>query len=45
MLASGDELRTPMGLAPAFLAWNMVDGPNWDLDADETLGPTATGGV
>ena len=37
-----DFMRTSMGLATAFLASNMVYGPNWDVDAAETLEPAAT---
>jgi hypothetical protein len=37
-----DYLRTSMGLATAFLASNMIYGPNWDVDAAETLEPAAT---
>ncbi len=37
-----DFMRTSMGLATAFLASNMVYGPNWDVDAAETLDPAAT---
>ena len=35
-------LRTSMGMATAFAASNMVFGPNWDVDAAETLEPAAT---
>ena len=37
-----DYLRTSMGMATAFLASNMVYGPNWEVDAAETLEPAAT---
>ncbi len=37
-----DFMRTSMGLATAFLASNMVYGPNWEVDAAETLDPAAT---
>ena len=37
-----DFMRTSMGMATAFLASNMVYGPNWDVDAAETLEPAAT---
>ena len=35
-------MRTSMGMATAFLASNMVYGPNWDVDAAETLDAAAT---
>ena len=35
-------MRTSMGLATAFLASNMVYGPNWDVDAAETLDAAAS---
>jgi len=34
-------MRTSMGMATAFLASNMVFGPNWDVDAAETLDAAA----
>lgn len=37
-----DFMRTSMGMATAFLASNMVYGPNWDVDAAETLEAAAT---
>ena len=37
-----DFMRSSMGMATAFLASNMVYGPNWDVDAAETLEPAAT---
>ena len=37
-----DYLRTSMGMATAFLASNMVYGPNWEVDAAETTEPAAT---
>ncbi|HUE14405.1 MAG TPA: hypothetical protein VMR25_09600, partial [Planctomycetaceae bacterium] len=37
-----DFMRTSMGMATAFLASNMVYGPNWEVDAAETLEPAAT---
>ena len=37
-----DFMRTSMGMATAFLASNMVFGPNWEVDAAETLEPAAT---
>ncbi len=37
-----DFMRTSMGMATAFLASNMVYGPNWDVDAAETLEPAAS---
>jgi predicted TIM-barrel fold metal-dependent hydrolase len=37
-----DFMRTSMGMATAFLASNMVYGPHWDVDATETLDPSAT---
>ena len=37
-----DFMRTSMGMATAFLASNMVYGPNWDVDEAETLEPAAT---
>ncbi len=41
-MARRDFMRTSMGMATAFLASNMVYGPNWDVDAAETLEPAAT---
>jgi uncharacterized protein len=35
-------LRSSMGMATAFLASNMVYGAHWDVDAAETMEPTAT---
>ena len=35
-------MRSSMGLATAFMASNMVYGPNWDVDAAETVEPAAT---
>ncbi len=32
-----DFMRTSMGMATAFLASNMVYGPNWEVDAAETF--------
>ena len=37
-----DFMRSSMGMATAFLASNMIYGPNWDVDAAETLEPSAT---
>jgi uncharacterized protein len=37
-----DFMRTSMGMATAFLASNMVYGPNWEVDAAETLEPAAS---
>ena len=37
-----DFMRSSMGMATAFLASNMVFGPNWEVDAAETLEPSAT---
>ena len=37
-----DFLRTSMGMATAFMANNIVFGPNWDVEAAETLEPAAT---
>lgn len=37
-----DFMRTSMGMATAFLASNMIYGPNWDVDAAETLDAEAT---
>ena len=37
-----DFMRTSMGMATAFLASNQVFGPNWEVDAAETLDPAAT---
>ena len=37
-----DFMRSSMGMATAFLASNMIYGPNWEVDAAETLEPAAT---
>jgi predicted TIM-barrel fold metal-dependent hydrolase len=37
-----DYMRTSMGMATAFVASNMVFGPNWEVDAAETVEPEAT---
>ena len=37
-----DFMRTSMGMATAFLASNMIYGPNWDVDAAETLDADAS---
>src|SRR5688572_24091320 len=37
-----DFMRTSMGMATGFLASNIIYGPNWDVDAAETLDPAAT---
>ena len=37
-----DYLRTSMGMATAFLASNMIYGPNWEVDGAEALEPAAT---
>jgi hypothetical protein len=37
-----DFLRSSMGLATAFLASNMIYGPNWEVDAAETMEPEAS---
>ncbi|MFP6668416.1 MAG: amidohydrolase family protein [Pirellulales bacterium] len=35
-------MRTTMGMATAFLASNMIYGPNWEVDAEETVESGAT---
>jgi predicted TIM-barrel fold metal-dependent hydrolase len=37
-----DYMRSSMGMATAFMASNMVFGPNWTVDAAETVEPEAT---
>ncbi len=37
-----DYMRSSMGMATAFMASNMVFGPNWNVDAAETVEPEAT---
>ena len=37
-----DFMRSSMGMATAFLASNMVYGPNWDVEAAETMEAAAT---
>jgi predicted TIM-barrel fold metal-dependent hydrolase len=37
-----DFMRSSMGLATAFLAYNNVFGPTWEVDAAETEDPAAT---
>ncbi|HIM29569.1 MAG TPA: hypothetical protein EYG57_08420, partial [Planctomycetes bacterium] len=37
-----DFMRTSMGMATAFLASNTIYGPNWEVDAAETLDEAAT---
>ena len=41
-LSRRDYLRTSMGMATAFLASNLVYGPNWEVDGAEALEPSAT---
>jgi predicted TIM-barrel fold metal-dependent hydrolase len=41
-LTRRDYLRTSMGMATAFLASNMIYGPNWEVDGAEALEPAAT---
>ena len=37
-----DFMRSSMGMATAFLAANMVYGPHWEVDAEETVDPAVT---
>ncbi|MEE3220062.1 MAG: hypothetical protein VX257_07355, partial [Planctomycetota bacterium] len=37
-----DFMRSSMGMATAFLASNAVFGPNWEVDAAETMEPAAS---